>query len=191
MGLKRHTFVRSIPNILSFIRLGLVPLFVWLFFCVKSLIWAGVVFTLAGITDVLDGIIARKTGSITRLGRIIDPLADKLMQITAFTCLAIAGIIPAWVILILAAKEAIQLCGGWYLLRSYHDVPPSNKYGKTASVVFYFVTISIIIFDMPGAVQITLLCGSLSLSILALIGYTRVAQRYALEQSAQIAPEEK
>ena len=191
MGLKRHTFVRSIPNILSFIRLGLVPLFVWLFFCVKSLLWAGVVFTAAGMTDVLDGIIARKTGSITRLGRIIDPLADKLMQITAFTCLAIAEIIPAWVILILAAKEFVQLCGGWILLRSFHDVPPSNKFGKAASVVFYFVTISIIIFDMPDTLQITLLCGSLALSILALIAYTRVAQRYTLERQTQIVPEEK
>ena len=82
-------------------------------------------------------------------------------QVSAFACLAIGGIIPVWVILILAAKELVQMTGGWLLLRRYHDVPPSNKYGKAASAVFYFVTIAVIVFDMPRILQICLLGGAL------------------------------
>ena len=105
------------------------------------------------------------------------------MQVAAFACLAIARIIPVWVILILAAKELIQLVGAWLLLRRYHDVPPSNKYGKAASAVFYFVTIAVIVFDMPRGLQIGLLGGALLLSLAALMAYAGVARRYVEEKS--------
>ena len=174
---------RNVPNTLSFIRLLMVPAFIVVFFRADSLVWAGLIFALAGVTDILDGYIARRTGSITKLGRVIDPLADKLMQVSAFACLAIGQVIPVWVILILAAKELIQLTGGWLLLRRYHDVPPSNKYGKAASAVFYFVTIAVIIFDMPRVLQICLLGGALLLSLAALLAYAGVARRYMEEKS--------
>ncbi len=178
---------RNIPNILSFIRLLMVPVFITLFFRADTLWWAGTVYALAGLTDILDGAIARRTGSITRLGRVIDPLADKLMQVSAFACLAIARIIPVWVILILAAKEGVQLLGAWLLLRRFHDVPPSNRYGKTASAVFYFVTIAVIVFDMPHILQVCLLGGALLLSLAALYAYSRVARRYVAEKKTSSA----
>lgn len=187
--MKRKALYKSIPNILSFIRLGMVPLFVWLFLSVKSLFWAGVVFALAGVTDVLDGTIARRTGSITRLGRVIDPLADKLMQMTAFGCLAAVAAIPLWVLVVLMCKEGIQLCGGWLILKRYHDVPGSNIFGKAATTLFYFVTISIIIFDMSASLRIALLCGSLALSLLAFLQYIGVARRYVQENRNRQMPE--
>ena len=186
--LNKRSKYANIPNILSFLRLAMVPAFIILFFRANSLYWAGLVYALAGVTDILDGAIARKTGSITKLGRIIDPLADKLMQVSAFTCMAVARIIPAWVILILAAKEGIQLLGGWLLLRRLHDVPPSNKYGKAASAVFYFITIAVIVFDMPHILQVCLLGGALLLSLAALLVYAQVAGRYIREKGA--APDE-
>lgn len=187
--MKREAFFKSIPNILSFIRLGMVPLFAWLFLSAKSLFWAGVVFALAGVTDVLDGTIARRTGAITKLGRIIDPLADKLMQITAFACLTAAAMIPVWVIAVLLCKEGIQVCGGWLILKRYGDVPASNIFGKAATTLFYFVTISIIIFDMSAGLRNALLCGSLALSVLALLQYGGVARRYAAERRKKQKPE--
>ena len=156
---------RNVPNTLSFIRLLMVPAFIVVFFRADSLGWAGLIFALAGVTDILDGYIARRTGSITKLGR------------------AIGRVIPVWVILILAAKELIQLTGGWLLLRRYHDVPPSNKYGKAASAVFYFVTIAVIVFEMPRVLQICLLGGALLLSLAALLAYAGVARRYMEEKS--------
>ena len=173
---------RNLPNILSFIRLLMVPLFVWLFFSGLPLWAAGTVFLLAGITDVLDGHIARKYGFITKLGRVIDPLADKLMQVSAFACLAIAKIIPVWVISILAAKEFCMMLGAALMLRKVKDVPPSNKFGKAASALFYFITLAVIIFDMSGTLQVVLLGGALALSVLAMVIYYIQAKRYAAKK---------
>ncbi len=167
---------RNVPNALSFLRLALVPVLVWLFFSGAALYWAGGVYLFAGATDVLDGYLARRNGQVTRLGRIIDPLADKLMQLAAFACLAVRGFIPGWAILILAAREFIILLGGYIMLRRTRDVLPSNKFGKAASALFYVVTIAVIVFDMPQTLRITLLSGALLFSIAALLIYYRQAR---------------
>ncbi|NLD86933.1 MAG: CDP-diacylglycerol--glycerol-3-phosphate 3-phosphatidyltransferase [Clostridiales bacterium] len=163
----------NIPNALSLLRLILVPVFALVFFSELegAYLIAGGIFLFAGITDVLDGYIARKYNMITRLGRILDPLADKLMQVTAFVCMAIAKLIPVWVILILAAKELIMLLGGSIILKRCNDVPSSNIYGKAASAVFYVVTLLIIAFPIPQLVSKLMLFGALALSILAMVIY--------------------
>jgi len=163
----------NIPNALSLLRLILVPVFAIVFFSDinGAYLIAGFIFLFAGVTDVLDGHIARKYNQITKLGRIIDPLADKLMQVTAFVCMTIAGMIPAWVILILIAKEATMLIGGAIMLKRANDVPPSNVFGKAASAVFYFITLLIIAFPIPELVSKIMLLCALALSVLALVIY--------------------
>ena len=170
----------NIPNALSVLRLALVPVFALVFFsdAPNAYYWAGFIFFFAGVTDIADGYIARKYNQITRLGRILDPLADKLMQVTAFVCLAIADIIPAWVILILVAKELTLLAGSTVVFNKVKDVPPSNQYGKAASFVFFLITISVIAFPMPDLLKYLLLIGGLLLSILALVMYIRLGRRY-------------
>ncbi len=178
--MNRKNEIFNIPNILSFLRLLLVPVFIVLFFSdiENSLYWAGFVFFFAGVTDIADGYIARKYNMITKLGRIIDPLADKLMQLSAFVCLAIAGIIPHWVISVLVAKELILVAGGALVLKKVKDVPSSNIYGKGASLVFYFITIAVIIFPMSDMLKAILLGGGLFLSILALVMYALSGSRF-------------
>ncbi len=178
--MNRKNEVFNIPNTLSFFRLLLVPVFIVLFFSdvPNALYWAGFVFFFAGVTDIADGYIARKYNMITKLGRIIDPLADKLMQISAFICLTVAGIIPPWVILVLVAKELILVAGGALVLKKVKDVPSSNVYGKGASFVFYFITIAVIIFPMSDMLKAILLGGGLLLSILALVMYALSGRRF-------------
>ena len=170
----------NIPNALSLLRLLLVPVFAIVFFGdhPSSLYWAGGIYLFAGVTDIVDGYIARKYNQITKLGRILDPLADKLMQITAFVCLAVAGMIPVWVIVILAAKELTLVLGGAIVLKRVKDVPPSNVYGKAASTVFYFITIAVIVFPMSEILKIGLLTGALCLSVLALIMYSYKSKQF-------------
>jgi len=165
--------VMNVPNALSFLRLLLVPVFVLVFFSdvPGALYWAAGIYLFAGLTDIVDGAIARKFNMITRLGRVIDPLADKLMQVAVFVCMAVKGFIPVWVILILAAKEAVLLVGGAKILHVRKDIPSSNIYGKAAACIFYAVTLAIIVFRMPQWLDITLLSGALSLSIAALLIY--------------------
>ena len=99
----------NVPNLLSLIRLALVPIFPVVFFGNHkySYIYALLVYALASFTDVLDGFIARRYNMVSRTGRILDPLADKLMAFTVLTCIAAARIVPFWAVIIFFCKEAL------------------------------------------------------------------------------------
>lgn len=134
-----------IPNILTTARVAMVPLFAY-FMLIENNPYAGaLIFVLAGITDVIDGFIARHFNMITNFGMIYDPFADKLMQITAIVCLAVRNYIPKWLLIIVIAKEVTMIItGGILYLRKI--VVRSNWYGKAATVIFYAAVLCIILW---------------------------------------------
>ena len=137
----------SIPNILSFFRIILVPLFVYEFTFRDNFSVAGIVLLISGITDCLDGFIARKFNMITDLGKILDPIADKLTQIMVVFCLAHKHFAIMWVLLgFLVIKDFALLVGGITLYKKKDMVVASNWYGKAATIVFYIAMIVIIFF---------------------------------------------
>ena len=128
----------NVPNTLSFIRLLLVPVYVLLFFDGKVTA-ALIVFIVASITDCLDGHIARKYHLITDVGKLLDPLADKLLVVSSMFCLAIgspaqAAVFPWAAVIILLAKELMMILGGLYLLKR-GVVVASVMAGKVAHCV--------------------------------------------------------
>lgn len=139
--------MKNIPNILSVIRILLVAVFVVVFFADVSKIWALVVFIAAGTTDVVDGILARKFNWITDLGKILDPLADKLMQCTALVCLCIESVVPLWFLLIFFAKEIMTLFIGFLVIRRRSVVVVSKWYGKASVCLFYATIFLAVIFE--------------------------------------------
>ena len=94
----------TVPNALSLLRIAMVPLFVWCFFAsiTHNRSWAMVIFLAAGGTDVIDGYIARHFNQISVWGRILDPMADKLMVFSALICLTVVDTIPLWLVRILS-----------------------------------------------------------------------------------------
>ena len=98
------------------------------------------VFLAAGLTDVVDGFLARKFNWITDIGKILDPLADKLMQCTVLVCMLIKGIIPAWLVIPFVLKELLILSGGLFMIKRRDVVAVSNIYGK-ATVVFFYAAV--------------------------------------------------
>lgn len=144
----------SIPNILTAFRFILVPIFVYVFFLNidGNILYATYIFILAGITDVLDGHIARKYNLITKWGQAMDPLADKMMQIAVLICFTIKKYIPVWVIVIIGIKEALLIGGGLFLYyRRDKIVVPANKYGKIATLSFY-AAILYLAFELPYSI---------------------------------------
>ena len=131
---KLFSNVWTIPNVLTMIRLLLVPVFVILFFNGMKKT-ALVVFIVASLTDFLDGYLARKLNQITDFGKLFDPLADKLMVLTAMVCQGIAGVFPWIAIIIVAVKEGMMVLGGMFML-SRNVVVYSNLPGKAAQVCF-------------------------------------------------------
>ena len=133
-----------IPNILTTVRLCLVPVFAYLMLSGK-LIAGGAVFLISGIIDIVDGFIARRFNMITDFGKIYDPFVDKTMQITALVCLVILKIIPWWLLAIICLKEITMIVCGAFLY-SRKVVVSSNWYGKLSTVIFYIAVLSMIVF---------------------------------------------
>lgn len=131
---KLFTNVWTIPNVLTMIRLILVPVFVVLFFQGHRKA-ALAVFCAASLTDFLDGYLARKLNQVTDFGKLFDPLADKLMVLTAMVCQTFWGPLPLVAVIIVAAKELVMVLGGVFML-SKNVVVYSNYVGKAAQVGF-------------------------------------------------------
>ena len=142
--------VVTIPNILSFIRILLVPVFIILYFDSINFIWATVILLISGATDVLDGIIARKFNMISSFGKIIDPIADKLTQAAVVTCLSIIHPVIIPLLVLFFAKEFTMLLGSIQLFKLGMQPSESKWWGKLSTVVFYFMMLIIIITDIYG-----------------------------------------
>ena len=130
----------NIPNILTIIRFILIP---FIFFSVIShhYLTALIIFTLSAITDVLDGYIARKYNYITDIGKLIDPLADKLTQISLLLSLTILNILPWWIFAIVFIKEVLMVTTASLLYKKKDVVVYSKWYGKLATVLFYLAIV--------------------------------------------------
>ncbi|HOQ06247.1 MAG TPA: CDP-diacylglycerol--glycerol-3-phosphate 3-phosphatidyltransferase [Clostridiales bacterium] len=138
----------NIPNILTVLRFLLIPAFAY-FLSIRNYIVAVLLFLAGGLTDVLDGYIARKYNLITSWGKIADPLADKLMQITAVVILSLGlKIIPIELVLVILAKEVLMGVGALVLYRQKKYVVSANWYGKMTTVIFYLAII-MLIFNEP------------------------------------------
>ena len=124
--------MKKVPNILTTIRILLIPLFVFLYS--RSRETAAAIFLLACITDIADGYIARKYGATTVFGTLFDPLADKLLQISAVICMYTEGILALPVMVIVIIKETVMMTGAVILLFK-KTVIPSNIAGKGSTVL--------------------------------------------------------
>lgn len=130
---------KHIPNILTVLRFLLIPFIVY-YIVVDQYLLAFIFLTISGLTDVLDGWIARKFNFITNFGKLIDPLADKLTQIAVLLVLTFKGVIPFWIILIVVVKEATMIAGASFLYGK-ELVVSSKWFGKLATVLFYIAIV--------------------------------------------------
>ena len=181
---KLFSNVWTIPNVLTIIRIILIPVFVVLFFKGEK-IAALCVFCAASLTDMLDGYLARKLNQITDFGKLFDPLADKLMVLTAMVCQTFWGPLPLIAVIIVAAKELLMVLGGVFML-SKDVVVYSNYFGKSAQVGFIaslvlsffhkaFVEGNIMLWGMTP--DILLLWITVALAIVAMVVYAAEAMK--------------
>ncbi len=136
----------GIPNILSIIRLLLIPVFSAVYLTAKAqpmFYISAAILLLSGITDILDGFIARKYHMVSELGKFLDPLADKLTQVTVCVCLAIRykPFIALCVVFVL--KELAMLIGGMILLKKNRSMTQAHWFGKMATVIIYIIMVAI------------------------------------------------
>jgi cardiolipin synthase len=171
---KKYPVVMNVPNILTLFRFGCVGLLVWAFLR-ERLALALFFYLLAGFTDVLDGYIARKYGQITAAGKLLDPLADKLMLIAVLVCLFFRSYITPGILLIVLIKELMMVAGSILLLQKRDQVVQSNLFGKfTAS--FFFISLVLTFFhDRVSPVDSIMVYFATALSIASLLQYWYLA----------------
>lgn len=173
--------MKKVPNILTVFRLMLVPVFIWAYF--KNPVIGGIIFILACVTDVIDGYIARKYDAITKFGMLIDPLADKMMQISAVICLFISEILPQWIVTVLIMKELIMIISASFLLKK-DVVIPSNKVGKGSTVLLSVMVVYFMLFGKTGGIANEIISAILGIvAFFVLISYLIVMIKNLVKKS--------
>ena len=170
----KHKII-TIPNVLSFFRLLLIPVIMWLYIVKKDPICTTVILILSGVTDVVDGIIARKCNMISDFGKAFDPVADKLTQIAMLFCLVSRF---KWMLLplcVMVAKEITAGILGLLVIRKTGKVDGAVWHGKATTVSLYsMMIIHLIWFHIPGGVSGILIVGCTVLALLSAFLYTKV-----------------
>ena len=140
--------LKYVPNILTIIRFLLIPI-ILLFLFSGNYLLAFIFFTISGITDILDGYIARKFNLVSNFGKLMDPLSDKLTQISMLAALFFLNIVPVWILIIVLLKEVIMVAGASFLYGK-SVVVYSRWYGKLATVLFYIAIVTSLLIKEAG-----------------------------------------
>lgn len=157
--------VLTIPNLLSLIRLALIPVIVWLYCHVQKYYAAIAVIILSGVTDIADGIIARKFNMVSDFGKILDPIADKMTQVTLITCLTFKYE-WMWVLVVLfVVKELLMGSLGYLSIKSTDTVNSAKWHGKMNTVVLYTVMVVLIMFPEIPDIAANIMIGVCSITM--------------------------
>ncbi len=168
--------LKNIPNILSVTRICLVFVFVALFFT-NHIYAALIIFLLAGATDVVDGYLARRNNWISNLGKILDPVADKLMQFTVLICLCIKDFVPLWFVIPFFVKDIFTLLIGAIVIKRRNVAVVSKWYGKLTVCLFYLtIAISVIFKNFLAdhtILQVSIFIPAIAFAVFSLIAYIK------------------
>ncbi|WP_281174282.1 CDP-alcohol phosphatidyltransferase family protein [Nocardioides aequoreus] len=148
----RAAAIWTIPNIISMIRLAGVPLFLWLVIVPEADVLALVVLMVSGFSDWLDGYLARRLDQMSDLGRILDPVADRLYILAAVIGLLWRDIIPWWVAIILPARDAFLWCLVPFLRTRGYSALPVHYLGKAATAALLYAFPLLFLGDGEGTV---------------------------------------
>jgi cardiolipin synthase (CMP-forming) len=136
-----HDRVLTLPNAVTAARLAGLPLFVWLMLGARAYAWAVLVLVLVASTDWVDGYLARRLDQVSRIGKILDPLVDRLLIATVVVTMLLAGMVRWWLVALLLSRDLAIVIGAMAMFRRLPDIPVTRT-GKFATFV--------IMFGLPG-----------------------------------------
>lgn len=155
--------VLTVPNVITLCRFLLIPLFIFLRFCTVYKTAALVVFSIAACTDWVDGQVARRTGQVSKLGKLFDPFVDRFLLATGVITVCAEGHLPFWLVIVLVLRDLILLVEGRISLRLVGSVPPVSYVGKFATAFllfgFGFLLLGVPVVDGLGLIEASWLPG--------------------------------
>lgn len=182
--------VFTIPNLLSLFRLCLIPLIVYEYCAAQNIVLAVLCIALSALTDILDGKIARRFNMVSNVGKVLDPIADKLTQAALIICLISRYKWALGLVILFAIREVIVGTLGYVTLTQAHCVNSAKWYGKATTVVIYAVMMVLILFPgIPEQAANLLLALCAAAIIFACVMYCRFYRDFLAEKLKK--PEKK
>ena len=170
----RKNQILTIPNLLSVVRLLLIPVILWLYIGMENNYAAIAVIALSGLTDIVDGRVARKFNMVSDFGKILDPIADKLTQASLILCLTVTYNWMKWLIVLFCVKECAMLTMGYLAIRKRDSVNSAQWHGKLSTALLYGTMCLLILFPgLPLPVVNTLILICAIVIVMSLVLYTR------------------
>lgn len=144
----------TIPNILSFFRICLIPVIVWLYLVKKNYTWTVCVLILSGMTDMVDGFIARRFNMVSNVGKVLDPIADKLTQAVMLICLFTRFPLMIVPLMLMLVRELFMGITGFLIIKKTGNVLGARWHGKAATCLLYVMMILHVFWhDIPAGVS--------------------------------------
>lgn len=175
----------TIPNILSFFRICLIPVIAWLYASEHNYLWAGILLILSGITDVVDGFVARHFNMVSDLGKVLDPVADKLTQLVMLICLVLRFPLMIAPLVLMAIKEIYMSVSGIIIIRRKGIVKSADWHGKAATFILDLtMVLHIFWLEITPAVSTGLIVACSVMIIVSFVFYG-IRNRDLLKKDAQ------
>ena len=174
----------TIPNMLSFFRLALIPFIVRLYVINDSPEWTVILLIVSGATDIIDGFIARRFNMISDFGKAIDPLADKLTQIAVLLCLLTRFPLIILPIVIMTVKEVGSLVLRLIVYKKTERVDSAAWHGKVTTVLIYLILLLHILWPflkLPGEVSDISILATAAMMILSCVLYSLSGAKTLIE----------
>lgn len=163
--------ILTVPNVLSMVRVLLIPLIIWLYLS-ENAWWTAIVLTLSGLTDVVDGFIARRFDMVSDFGKAFDPVADKLTQFCMLVCLVAKHPLIAVPLSILVVKEITTGILGLVCIKKTGVVKSAVWHGKLNTCLLYaLIILHLLWFDIPGTVSVCLVAVSSCMMLVSFFLY--------------------
>ena len=164
--------ILTIPNLLSMLRLAMIPLFVWLYTVRQDFALTAAVLVMSGVTDVVDGFIARRFGMVSDLGKMLDPVADKLTQAAMLLCLLDRFPLMLVPFLLMAVKESYAAVSGMMIIRRTGRVLGAAWHGKMTTVLLYALMLLHVLWaEIPAEVSAMLIGGCVMMLVMSFLLY--------------------
>ncbi len=170
--MKQKNKIITIPNMLSFFRICLIPLIVWLYCVEKNSVWTGYILILSGMTDIVDGFIARTFQMISDFGKVLDPIADKLTQTAVLICLMLRFPMMMVPLCLLVVKEFFMTVTGYLIIQKSGIVLGADWHGKAATCLLYVAMFLHVFWEsLPELLSNLMIAGCTGFILLSFILY--------------------
>jgi cardiolipin synthase (CMP-forming) len=173
--------ILTVPNVLSFSRIALIPLFCWLAANEETRLWGIALFALVVSTDWVDGYVARRTGQVSELGRILDPVADRLAIAAGLLTFAFSDIFPIWAAFLILFRDIVLLLGAGALLWGRNIRVDVRWIGKIATFSLMAAIAWIAWGNAGGALGEVFLVGGWLAFTVGIVEYYLAAGLYAID----------